>query len=104
MRFRPALSDADNARLAAWMLRVGAVAIMAFQIAYLVLDAIEFPRTFAATVSLHIAGLVLGLVLFVTALSPRYEIGARDLTDDLRRDHAGRDVDRGARQRPRRAR
>jgi len=60
----------DCARVAA-TLRAGAVAIIAFQVGYTLLDRAEFPLTFAQTAPLHIASITVGLLAFMATLSPR---------------------------------
>ena len=52
------------------MLRAGSLAIVAFQVGYTLLDRAEYPQNFALTGTLHVAGVVLGLLALAAALSP----------------------------------
>ena len=52
------------------MLRAGALAIIAFQVGYTLLDRAEYPQNFALTSTLHVASIVLGLLALAAALSP----------------------------------
>jgi two-component system sensor histidine kinase/response regulator len=52
-------------------LRSGTLAVTAFQVGYTLLDRIEYPLSFARTAPLHIAGMVVGIVAFMTTMSPR---------------------------------
>jgi PAS domain S-box-containing protein len=63
--------DGDNLAAVAPILRTGSIAIIALQIGYMVLDRIAYPHTFASNGPFHIASITLGLIAFMTALSPR---------------------------------
>ena len=65
---RPAALDVPEARA---MLRVGALAIVAFEIGYTVLDRVEYPQTLARTLPLHVAIVAFGVAALVLTLSPR---------------------------------
>ena len=60
--------DVPDARV---ILRVGALAIVAFEIGYTLLDRVEYPQTFARTLPLHVAIVAFGVAAFVLTLSPR---------------------------------
>jgi PAS domain S-box-containing protein len=64
------MDDADNSAEVSSILRTGALAVIALQIGYMVLDRIVSPDNFARTSPFHIASITLGLIAFVTALSP----------------------------------
>ncbi len=65
------MGDGDNSEWVSSILRAASIAITAFQIGYTVLDAVEYPQTFARTMPLHIASMALGLVAIMATLSPR---------------------------------
>jgi len=65
------MSADDNSEWVSSILRAASFAIIAFQIGYTVLDAVEYPQTFARTLPLHIASMTLGLVAIMATLSPR---------------------------------
>jgi PAS domain S-box-containing protein len=52
-------------------LRTGAVAIVAFQIGYTLLDRVEYPLRFTSTAPLHVASMTVGIIAFFATLSPR---------------------------------
>ena len=60
----------NNFVLVSPILRAGSLAIVAFQVGYTLLDRAEFPQNFPLTGSLHIAGIVLGLLALGASLSP----------------------------------
>ena len=60
--------DVPDARV---LLRVGTLAIVAFEIGYTLLDRVEYPQTFARTLPLHVAIVAFGVAAFVLTLSPR---------------------------------
>jgi PAS domain S-box-containing protein len=59
-----------NFALVSPILRAGSLAIVAFQAGYTLLDRAEFPQNFPLTGSLHIEGIVLGLLALAASLSP----------------------------------
>jgi len=61
----------DNSEWVSSILRASALAIIVFQIGYIVLDGGEYPQTLARTLPLHIASITLGLVAIMATLSPR---------------------------------
>ena len=65
------MSDGDNSAEVSPILRAGSIAIIALQIGYMVLGRVVYPLTFARTSPFHIASITLGLIAFVTALTPR---------------------------------
>ncbi len=65
------MDDADNSAEVSPTLRTGAIVIIALQIGYMVLGRIVYPHNFARTSPFHVAGVTLGLIALVTALSPR---------------------------------
>jgi PAS domain S-box-containing protein len=52
------------------ILRAGALAIVAFQAGYTLLDRAEYPQNFPLTSTLHVAGIVLALLALAASLSP----------------------------------
>ena len=64
------MDDSDNSAEVSSILRAGALAIIALQIGYMVLDRIVYPHNFARTSPFHLANVALGLIAFVTTLSP----------------------------------
>ena len=64
------MSVPDNPEHAATMLRAGALAILAFQIGYTLLDRSEYPHTLARTLPLHVASMTLSVIAIVATLSP----------------------------------
>jgi PAS domain S-box-containing protein len=66
-----AMDDGDNFYGVSLTLRTGALAIVALEIGYTVLDRVVYPLTFAKTIPFHIACVALGLIAFMTALSSR---------------------------------
>ena len=64
-------ADHDSTLVLLPMLRAGSLALVAFQIAYTVLDRVEYPLTFARTAPLHIASVVVGLIALTITLSSR---------------------------------
>jgi PAS domain S-box-containing protein len=52
------------------ILRAGALAIVAFQAGYTLLDRAEYPQNFPLTSSLHVAGIVLAALALAASLSP----------------------------------
>ena len=65
---RPAALEVPDARA---ILRVGALAIVAFEIGYTLLDRVEYPQTLARTLPLHVAIVAFGVAALVLTLSPR---------------------------------
>ena len=63
-------ADGDLAFIAP-TLRASTLALVVFQIAYSVLDRIEYPLTFAQTWPLHIASIAVAVVAFIVTLSSR---------------------------------
>ena len=63
------MDDADNSAEVSSALRTGAIVIIALQIGYMVLGRIVYPHNFARTSPFHVAGVTLGLIALVTALS-----------------------------------
>ena len=72
--FATAFDDAaevdKNFALVSPILRAGSLAIVAFQVGYTLLDRAESPQNFPLTGTLHIAGIVLGLLALAASLSP----------------------------------
>ena len=67
----PVASSGDDSENVTTILRGGALAIIAFQIGYVLLDGGEYPQTFARTAPFHIASVILGLLLMAVTMSPR---------------------------------
>src|ERR1039458_7266879 len=95
------MSADDNSEWVSSILRAASFAIIAFQIGYTLLDAGEYPQTFARTLPLHIASMTLGLVAIMATLSPRalrnwraivrseeHAAGRRGISADLRANSA----------------
>ncbi|MGA8643430.1 hypothetical protein [Candidatus Binatus sp.] len=51
-------------------LRASTLALVAFQIAYLVLDRLEYPLRFAQSCPLHLASIAVAVLAFTVTLSP----------------------------------
>ncbi|HEY9159081.1 hybrid sensor histidine kinase/response regulator [Candidatus Binatus sp.] len=66
-----AMGGGDNSAALLPILRAAAFAIIAFQIGYTVLDSVQYPQTFARTLPLHNASMLLGLVALMATFSPR---------------------------------
>ncbi len=64
------MSDGENTEWVSSILRAAALAILAFQIGYTLLDGVEYPQTFARTLPLHIASMTLALIAVMATLSP----------------------------------
>ena len=60
-------------------LRTGSFAVLAFQAGYTLLDSVEYPLSFARTAPLHIAGMLVGMVAFITTMAPRAMRNWREL-------------------------
>ncbi len=60
----------DNFALVSPILRAGALAIVAFQAGYTLLDRAEYPQNFPLTSTLHVAGIVMALLALAASLSP----------------------------------
>ncbi|HWN58252.1 MAG TPA: hypothetical protein VNO74_09140, partial [Methylomirabilota bacterium] len=67
----PAASTGDDSENVTTILRGGALAIIAFQIGYVLLDGGEYPQTFARTAPFHIASVILGVLAMAVTMSPR---------------------------------
>jgi len=67
----PVASSGDDSENVTTILRGGALAIIAFQIGYVLLDGGEYPQTFARTTPFHIASVILGLLAMAVTMSPR---------------------------------
>jgi PAS domain S-box-containing protein len=65
------MSDGENTEWVSSILRAAALAILAFQIGYTLLDGVEYPQTFARTLPLHIASMALALLAVIATFSPR---------------------------------
>ena len=52
------MGDGDNSEWVSSILRASSLAIIVFQIGYIVLDGGEYPQTFARTLPLHIASMI----------------------------------------------
>ncbi len=61
--------DAGELAFIAPTLRASALALLAFQIAYLVLDRLEYPLTFAQSGPLHLASIAVAVLAFIVTLS-----------------------------------